>query len=234
MRHWAVPWKLGDPWFRAYLPLLREGLCDFWVTQHRAPGAQPLLSGQWIELWSGDQMPGTNQRRHLSPTLVHWLNGSNFQRLLPLPPRLLPRASHPQLPLTCSVQVSHSVVSDTLWPHGLQHTRLLCPSPTPRVYSNSCPLSQWCHPTVSSSAIPFSSHLQSFPASVSFPISQFFASGDQSIRVSASTSVLPMNIQDWFPSGWTGWISLKSKRLSRVFSDTTVQKHQFFITQLSL
>ena len=123
----------------------------------------------------------------------------------------------------CSVQFSCSVVSNSLWPHGLQHTRPPCPSPNPRVYSNSCPLSQWCHPTVSSSVIPFSSRLQSFSASVSFPVSQFFASGGQSIGVSASASVLPMNLLDWFPLGWTGLISLLSKRLSRVFSSTTVQ-----------
>ena len=122
----------------------------------------------------------------------------------------------------------------TLWPHGLQHARLPCPSPTPRVYSNSCPLSLWCQPTVSSSVVPFSSHLQSFLASGSFQISQFFASRGQSIRVSASTWVLPMNTQDWSPLGWTGWISLQSKGLSRVFSNTTVQKHPFFGTQLSL
>ena len=108
-------------------------------------------------------------------------------------------------PLT--VQFSCSAVSDSLWPHGLQHDRSPCPSPTPRVYSNSCPLSWWCHPTISSSVVPFSSRLQSFPASGSFPMSQFFASGDQSIGVSASASVLPMNIQNWFPLGWTGWIS---------------------------
>ena len=129
---------------------------------------------------------------------------------------------------------SHSVVYDSLWPSGLQHTRLPCPSPTPRAYSKSCPLSRWCHPTVSSSVIPFSSCLQSFPASGSFPMSQLFASGVQSIGVSASASVLPMNIQDWFPLGWTGWISLHSKRFSRVFSNTTVQKHQSFGAQLSL
>ena len=110
----------------------------------------------------------------------------------------------------------------------MQHTRPPCPSPTPRVYSNSCPLSQWCRPTISSSVIPFFSHLQSFPTSGSFQMSQFFASGGQSIGVSASASVLPMNIQDWFPLGWTGWISLQSKGLSRAFSNTTVQKHQFF------
>ena len=109
-----------------------------------------------------------------------------------------------------------------------------CPSPTPRVYSNSCLLSQWCHPTISSSVIPLSSCPQSFPASGSFQMSQFFTSGSQSIGVSASASVLPMNIQDWFPLGWTGWISLQSKGLSRVFSNTTVQKHQFFSAQLSL
>ena len=129
-------------------------------------------------------------------------------------------------------QFSHSVVSDSLRPHGLQHTRPPCPSPTPRVYSNSCPLR--FHPTISSSVVPFSSRLQSFPASGSFQISQLFASGGQSIAVSASTSVLPMNIQDWSPWGCTGWISLLSKGLSRVFSNTTVQKHQFFSTQLSL
>ena len=122
---------------------------------------------------------------------------------------------------------------DSLWPHGLQHARLPCPSPTPGVCSNSCPSSQWCHPTISSFVIPFSC-LQSLPASGSFQMSQFFASGGQSIGVSTSASVLPMNIQDWFPSGWTDWISLQSKGLSRVFSNTTVQKHQLFSTQLSL
>ena len=127
-------------------------------------------------------------------------------------------------------QFSRSVRSNSLRPHGLQHPRLPCPSPTPRVGSNSCPSSRWCHPTISSSVVPFPSCLQSFPASGSFPMSQLFTSGGQSIGVSASTSVLPMNIQDWFPLGWTGWISLQSKGLSRVFSNTTVQKHQFFST----
>ena len=131
-------------------------------------------------------------------------------------------------------QFSRSVMSNSLQPHGLQHARPPCPSPTPRVYSNSCPLSWWCHPTISSSVVPFSSHLQSFPASRAFQMSQFFTSGGQSTVVSASTSVLPMNIQDWFPLGWTVWISLQSKGLSRVFSNTTVQKHQFFSNQLSL
>ena len=127
-----------------------------------------------------------------------------------------------------SVQFSYSVLSDCLQPHGLQHARTPCPLPTSRVYSNSCPLSWWCHPTISSSAVPFSSCLQSFPASGSFLMSQFFTSGGQSTGVSASASVLPMNIQDWFRLGWTGWMSLQSKGLSRVFSNTTVQKHQFF------
>ena len=134
---------------------------------------------------------------------------------------------------TVSVQFNHSVVSDSLQPHGPQHTRPPCPSTTPWVYSNSCPLSQWCHPTISSSVIPFSSHLQSFPELGSFPMTQFFTSGGQSIGVSALTSVLPMNSQDWFPLGWTGWVSLQSKRFSRVFSNTIVQKHQFFSAQLS-
>ena len=132
-----------------------------------------------------------------------------------------------------SVQFSHSVVSDSLWSYELQHARSPCPSPTPGVYPNSCPLSQWCHPTISSSVIPFSYHLQSFLASGYFQMSQLFASGGQSNWVSASTSVLPMNTQDWSPLGWTGWISVQSKGLSRVFSNTTVQKHQFFGAQLS-
>ena len=115
----------------------------------------------------------------------------------------------------------------------MKHARLPCPSPTPRAYSNSCPSSCWCHPTISSSVVLFSC-LQSFPASRSFLMSQFFASGGQNIGIWASASVLPMNIQDWFPLGWTGWISLQSQGLSRVFSNTTVQKHQFFSTQHSL
>ena len=133
-----------------------------------------------------------------------------------------------------SVQFSRSVMSNSLQPHGLQNARPPCPSPTPRVYSNSWPLSRWCHPIISSSVIPFSSHLQSFPASGSFQMSQFFTSGGQSIGVSASTSVLPTNIQDWFPLGWTSGISLLSKGLSIVFCNTTVQKHWFFSIQLSL
>ena len=126
------------------------------------------------------------------------------------------------------------VVSNSLRPRGLQHERLSWLSPTPRACSNSCPLSPWCHPTISSSVIPFSSCLQSSSASGSFLMSQLFTSGGQSIGASTSASVLPMNIQDWFPLGWTGWISLQSKGLSRVFSNTTIQKHQLFGAQPSL
>ena len=132
-----------------------------------------------------------------------------------------------------SVQFSHSVVSDSLWPHESQHARPPCPSPTPGVYPNPCPLSWWCHLTISSSVVPFASCPQSCPASGSFPMRQLFASGGHIIAVSVSTSVFPMNTQDWSPSGWTGWISLQSRGLSRVFSNTTVQKHQFFGAQLS-
>ena len=132
-----------------------------------------------------------------------------------------------------SVQFSCSVVSDSLWPHELQHARPPCPSPTPGVDSNSRPLSRWCHPAISSSVVPSSSCPQSLPASGSFPMSQLFVWGGQSTGVSASASILPMNTQDWSPLGWTGWIFLQSKRLSRAFSNTTVQKHQFFGAQLS-
>ena len=135
---------------------------------------------------------------------------------------------------SCSVQFSCSVLSDSLRPHGLQHASPPCPSPTPRTCSNPCPLSQWCHPTISSSISPFSSCAQSFPVSGSFLMSWLFASGSQSIGVSHSASVLPVTIQDWFPLGCTGWISLQFKGRSRVFSNTTVQKHQFFSPQLSL
>ena len=133
-----------------------------------------------------------------------------------------------------SVQFSRSVVSNSLRSHGPQHDRPPCPSPTPRAYLNSCPSSRWCHPAIPSSVVPFSSCAQSFPASGSFPMNQLFIWGGQSIGVSASASVLPMNIQDWLPLGWTGWICLQTKGLSRVFSSTTVQKHQFFSAQLSL
>ena len=136
------------------------------------------------------------------------------------------------------VQFSHSLMSNSLWPHGLQNARLPCPSPTPRVYSNSCPLSRWYRPTISSSVIPFSSHLQSFPTSGSFQMGQFFASDGQSIGVSASASVLPMNTQDWSPLGWTGWISLQSKGFSSLLQHhsskaSILQSSAFFIVQLS-
>ena len=147
-----------------------------------------------------------------------------------------PNLQHPAWYLVYGVKLISSFQSlsrVSLQPYGLQHARPSCPSPTPRVYSNSCPLSCWCYPTISSSVVPFSSHLQYFLASGSFPMSQLFTSGGQSIGVSASASFLPMNTQDWFPLGWTGWISLQSKGLSRVFSNTTVQKHQFFSAQLS-
>ena len=132
-----------------------------------------------------------------------------------------------------SVQFSRSVMSDSLRPHELQHVRPPCPLPTPRVHSNWHPSSWWCHPAIPSSVILFPSCPQSFPASESFPMSQLFAWGGQSIRVSASASVLPVNTQDWSPLEWTGWISLQSKGLSKVFSNTTVQKHRFFGAQLS-
>ena len=138
------------------------------------------------------------------------------------------------IPGVGEVQFSPSVESNSLRSHELQQTRPPCPSAAPGVHPNSCPLSRWCHPTISSSVVPFSSCPQSFPTSGSFPMSQLFASGGQSIGVSASASVLPVNNQDWSPLGWIGWISLQSKRLSRVFSNTTVQKHQFFSSQLSL
>ena len=139
-----------------------------------------------------------------------------------------------QAQVLISIQFSRSVVSDSLQSHELQRARPPCPSSTARVYPNPCPLCRWCHPPISSSVVPFSSCPQSFPASGSFQMSKLFTSGGQCIGVSASTSVLPMNTQDWSPLGWTGWISLQSKELSRVFSNTIVQKHQFFSAQLSL
>ena len=146
---------------------------------------------------------------------------------------IFPYNNWPMEYLFCgSVQFSHSLVSDSLRPHESQHARPPCPSPTPEVYSNSRASSRWCHPAISTSVIPFCPCSQSLPASGSFPVSQVFTWGGQSIGVSASASVLPMNTQDWSPSEWTGWISLQSKGLSRVFYNTTVQKHQFFSAQL--
>ena len=153
-----------------------------------------------------------------------------LQKILLYGPWILVRAQR----RIWGLKFSHSVMSDSLRPHGLQHTRHPCPSPTPRGYPNSCPLSQWCHLNISSSVIPFFTCLQSFSASGSFPMSQLFASSGQSIGVSASTSVLPMNSQDWSSLGWTGWISLQSEGLSRVFSNTTGRKYQLFSAQLYL
>ena len=144
-----------------------------------------------------------------------------------------PWTEEPSRPQSSSIQFSHSVVSDSLGPHESQHARPACSSPTPGVYPNSCPSSPWCHPVISSSVVPFSSCPQSLPASGAFPMSELFAWGSQSIGVSALASVLPMNTQDWFALEWTGWTSLQSKGLSRVFSNTTVQKHQFFGAQPS-
>ena len=165
-------------------------------------------------------LPTGNTLRHVLSILFEVSNHCLFPRVAPTAMRL-------------SLS-SCSVMSDSLWPHGLQHARLPYPSPTPGACSNSCPSSQWCQPTISSSVIPFSSCLQSFSASRSLPKSQLCASSGQSTGASASTSVLPMNIQDWFLLAWTGWISLQSKGLSRVFSNTTVQKHQFFGAQPTL
>ena len=188
-----------------------------------------LLAFPWtsrdIQLWATREAP------------VNELTGINTNILIGIIP--INVCFHMFLLLDCiswvqSVQFSSSVVSNSLWPHGLQHLRLLCPSPSPRTCSNSCPWSWWCHPTISSSVIPFSSCLQSSPESGSFPMSQFFTSGGQSIGALVSASVLPVNVLDWFPLGLTALISLQFKELSRVFSNTTVQKRQFFSTQLSL
>ena len=163
--------------------------------------------------------------RNWTELILSRKRGESFQdicmNLMFMGPRIIDDGSECHF---SSVQFSRSVVSDSLRPHGLQHTRLPSLSQIPGAYSNSCPLSPWCHPTISSFVFPFSSHLQSFSESGSFQMNQLFASGGQSIGVSASTSVLPMNIQDWFPLGWTGWISLQSKGLSRVFSNITVHK----------
>ena len=196
-----------------------------WTVARQAP----LSTGfSRQEYWSGLPCPslGDLPDSGVEPVLLtslHWQVDSS-----PLAP-----AGKLRIYVSSSVQFSRSVVSDALQPHEPQHTRPLCPPPTPGVHPNPCPLSRWCHPTISSSVVPFSSCLQSFPASGYFPMSQLFASGGQSIGVSASTSVLPMNTQDWSPLGWTVWIALQSKGLSRVFFNTTVQKHQFSGAQLS-
>ena len=183
----------------------------------------PPMRETWVQCLVG-KIPW---RRERLPTPVFWPR--EFHGLYS--PRVTKKSDTTEwLPLSFLL-FSHSVVSDSLRPHGLQNHRLPCPSPTPGACSDSCPLSQWCHPATSSCVISLSSSPQSFPASGSFLMSQFFASGGQSSGVSASASVLLMNIQDWFPLGFTGWISLLSKGLSRVFSSTTVQRHQLFGTQ---
>ena len=202
--NWGL-WEARGSWLSAYSP---QRPCP---EPHSIPRWAPSRK-QWLP------------QRHLSGPRPHpsWVLGQKVQPC-------------PGLIHACVSQFSSVAQScRTLWPYGLQRTRPPCPSPTPGACSNSCPSSRWCHPTISSSVVPFSSPFQSFPASGSFQMSQFFASGGQSIGVSASASVFPMNVQDWFPLGWTGWISLQSKGLSRIFSNTTVQKHQFFYAQLSL
>ena len=182
-----------------------------------SPPWKTVSSLQFLRVW---------QSRILRPSALH--------TCIPSPRTFFNPYSLYLRPWALVVIVQCAVLANSLRPHGLQHTRLPCPSPSPRACSNSCPLSQWCHPTISSSAVPYSSCPQSFPASGYFPMSQLFTSGGQSIGASASASVLPMNIQDWFPLGLTGWISLQSKGLLRIFSNTTVQKHQYFGVQLSL
>ena len=164
--------------------------------------------------------------------LARLLDYTYFKRINSSPMRLMCSPAYNRTPAS-SVQFSGSVLSDSLRPHELQRARPPCPSPTPRVHPDSRPSSRWCHSAISSSVIPFSSCPQSLPASKSFPVSQLFSWGGQSIGVSALASVLPMNTQDWSPLEWTSWISLWSKGLSRVFSNTTVQNHQFFGAQLS-
>jgi len=208
----------------------------YWLFGQRCPALE--LAGSWVELGFGTKMR-TSGRTHtdwysLGPYVLWWSwTWHSHHRLRPGHwPGNQDLASCLVWQKQKSVQFSHSVMSNSLWPHGLQHTRLPCPSPTPEACWNSCPSSWWCHPTVSSSVIPFSC-LQSFPASGSLQMSQFFTSDGQSIAVLGSTSVLPMNVQDWFPLGSTGLIALQSKGLSTVFSNTTVQKHQSFSTQPS-
>ena len=189
----------------------------------------------WISVFIfSDVYPGVGLLDHIVALfLVFWRTSILFS--LVATPIYIPTNSARGFPFSSSsVQSCHSVMSDSLRLHEPQHARPPCPSPTPGVHPNSCPSSRWCHPTISSSVIPFSSCPQSFPASGSFQMNQFFISGGQSIGVSASMSILLMNTQDWSSLGWTGWISLQSKGLSRIFSNTTVQKHQFFGIQLSL
>ena len=203
-----------------------------WMTYPQWPGQfqgplERAESGQWPNSWKSPPFP---------KIAGIFLLLTQFSTVTLCDPMDCSTPAFPvhHIGLWNSVQFTHTVVSNSLWPHGLQHAMLSSPSQTPATYPNSCPLSWWCHVTISSSVVPFSSHLQSVPASESFPMSQLLASGGQSIGASASASVLPRYIQDWFPLGWTGWISLQSEGLSRGFSNITDQKHQFFGSQLSL
>ena len=199
---------VGDPALRGLFSKLRNTSTN-WV-------AKPILSSKiWVSPIQNHSSP---------PKFLNFKSNLSFLFFQSQGWYLIPvvAASMVQLLFNCSV------MSNSLLLHGLQHARLPCPSPSPGAYANSCPLSRWCHPTISSSVVPFSSCLRSFPASGSFLMSWPFASGDQSIGASVSASILPMNIQDWFPLGLTDLISLQSKGLSRIFSNTTVQRHQFF------
>ena len=200
---------------------------DWWATVHGVTNSRTGLNN-WAFTYGNNTVPN-----------LHYLcvlkNDFNLRENQSWKENILVKPVYFLVSLEANlVQFRHSVMFNSLQPDGLQHARLPCPSPTPRACSNSCPSSQWCHPATLSSFVPFFSCPQSFPASRSFPMSQFFTSGGQSIGVSASVSVLPMNIQNWFPLGLTGWLSLQSKGLSRIFFNTTVQKHQFFGAQLSL
>ena len=205
-------------------------LCDPWTVVCQTPLAMGLIRQEY---WNGLSFPppGDEGKSFISSSR-RWVSPSWFRdrtRVSCVSCTGMRIIYH--WPTFSSVQLL--IVSDSLQPLESQHARPLCPSPTPGVHSNSCPSSRWCHPTISSSVIPFSSCLQSLPASESFPVSQLFSWGGQSTGVSALASFLPKNTQGWSPLEWTGWISLQSKGLSRVFSNTTVQKHQFFGAQLS-
>ena len=198
------------------VPRMREDICKSYIGSGTDPKYKKILQVK---------------KRQLTENWARYFNRHSSKEIIKCPINTWKGAQHHYS--FSSVQFSHSVVSNTLRPNESYHTRPPCPSHTPRVHSNSCPSSQWCHPAISSSVVLFSSCPQSLPASGSFPMSQLFAWDGQSIGVSASASVLAMNTQDWSPLGWTGWISLQSKALSRVFCNTTVQKHKFFCTQLS-
>ena len=236
------PGDLPDPGIKSGSPALQADALLSEPPGKIPPASKPLPRDvayrRTISPSPGSKLSPISLSFHLSPVprnTPRYNKKKKKKEKIALHRSTLPKAGETQIQKITSVSsCSYSVMSNSLWPHGLQHTRLPCPLPTPGACSNSCPLSRWCHSTISSSVVPFSSCLQSFPASGSFLVSQFFISGDQSIGVSASASVLPMKTQDWFLLGWTGWISLQSRGLSRVFSWTTVQKHQFFGAQLSL